>query len=99
MRKAWPTLTSVESPKSPAPWNGPTAPTPQQSPELPFDEDSSVPTKSLKTSSDTLFTLQIRKEHVWIFALALVSLFLWMRLSMVSSKLALLETSLALGSK
>jgi hypothetical protein len=31
--------------------------------------------------------------------LALVSLFLWMRLSMVSSKLALLETSLALGSK
>ena len=102
MRKAWPTLTPVESPKSPAPWNGPTAsaqPLPKQTPELPFDEDSSVPTKSLKTSSDTLFTLQIRKEHVWIFALALVSLFLWMRLSMVSSKLALLETSLALGSK
>jgi hypothetical protein len=99
MRKAWPTHTPVESPKSPTTetWNGPTALPAKQIPEL--VEDSSGPTKSLKTSSDTLFTLQIRKEHVWIFALALVSLFLWMRLSMVSSKLALLETSLALGSK
>jgi hypothetical protein len=46
-----------------------------------------------------MFVLQVRKEHLWIGVLGLLVLVLWMRLSVVSSKLALLETTLALGSK
>jgi hypothetical protein len=61
--------------------------------------DSFSYSPSPKVASDVMFVLQVRKEHLWIGVLGLLVLVLWMRLSVVSSKLALLETTLALGSK
>lgn len=49
--------------------------------------------------SGVLFTLEIRREHLWGLGLLLVCVYLWMRLASVSEKLALLEASVHLGTK
>jgi Na+/H+ antiporter NhaC len=66
---------------------------------LPVEKNEGTEHFKANRPSDVLFVMHIRKEHFWIVALGLLALVLWMRLSVVSSKLALLETTLALGSK
>lgn len=51
------------------------------------------PLKALQNESDVIYTVHIKREHIIIALLSLAIVFLCIRLSFVSGRLALLESS------
>ena len=85
-QKAWPSIREEDSIVEPKSTPGFEVVVPQK--------DVSVPTKmqDLQTT-DILFTLEVKREHIFIACLLVLVFLLTVRLSFVSSRLALLETS------